>query len=252
MRRAFSLVELLVVIAILSVLIALAMPAISGARLSARRSVCAANLRAIGQGSAVYASEWNDSLPLVGGDAATIYWFWDITLGTGDALSNSTEKVTRGNPQSVRRMFYCPANPVQNDNDLWDYPNTEHPRIRVIGYGWLGARVGATPLGIIAPDLRPPPAPAIEFHEHWSKTKNPLNTELAFDAIISQHSQFTDIVGGSPLHHCTSHMQNNMPSGQNTLYFDGHVNWNSWSGPINATALVCGGNNPPAFWIANP
>jgi len=44
-RRAFTLVELLVVMAIIGILVALLVPAVSGARESSRRTHCSANLR---------------------------------------------------------------------------------------------------------------------------------------------------------------------------------------------------------------
>jgi prepilin-type N-terminal cleavage/methylation domain-containing protein len=64
-RRGFTLIELLVVVAIIALLIAILLPSLGKARELSNRSVCAANVRGIGQSMAVYAKDNNDQYPIV-------------------------------------------------------------------------------------------------------------------------------------------------------------------------------------------
>lgn len=62
-RYGFTLIELLVVVAIIALLIAILLPSLSGARRSAQRAACAANLRGIGTAVAMWAQENDDLTP---------------------------------------------------------------------------------------------------------------------------------------------------------------------------------------------
>jgi prepilin-type N-terminal cleavage/methylation domain-containing protein len=61
--KAFTLIELLVVVAIIALLISILLPALSRARETAKRAVCRANLRGIGQGEHIYANDNQDWFP---------------------------------------------------------------------------------------------------------------------------------------------------------------------------------------------
>lgn len=61
--RAFTLLELLVVISVIGVLVGISLPALRGARRSAQRVACVANLKGIGAGLQVYLNTHDQILP---------------------------------------------------------------------------------------------------------------------------------------------------------------------------------------------
>jgi prepilin-type N-terminal cleavage/methylation domain-containing protein len=70
--KAFTLIELLVVVAIIALLISILLPALSRARETAKRAVCRANLRGIGQGEHIYANDNQDFFPQTLYDPASV------------------------------------------------------------------------------------------------------------------------------------------------------------------------------------
>ncbi len=76
--RAFTLIELLVVVAIIVVLMALMMPALSRAREQSKTTVCASNMRQIGIGIRIYASEYDNFI--------VPYYTMSNKASTGSAL----------------------------------------------------------------------------------------------------------------------------------------------------------------------
>ena len=60
----FTLIELLVVVAIVALLVGMLVPTLSRARLVAKSTVCAANLRALGSAAAQYRCEFDDYVPV--------------------------------------------------------------------------------------------------------------------------------------------------------------------------------------------
>jgi len=76
MQRGFTLIELLVVVAIIAVLVALLLPALNQAREQAKQVICGSQLRELGKGELMYASDYKGWLT-VRDDAPHL---WDCGL----------------------------------------------------------------------------------------------------------------------------------------------------------------------------
>jgi prepilin-type N-terminal cleavage/methylation domain-containing protein len=120
-RQAFTLIELLVVVAIIAVLIAILLPSLGKAREQAKRSACLANMHAMSNALAVYASSNSDVLPpqaigfnknngtinpstMVSGTFNFTPNLWRYHNNNGLILLNTTSIMP------TIKAFYCPAN----------------------------------------------------------------------------------------------------------------------------------------------
>jgi len=242
--RGFTLIELLVVIAIIAILASLLLPALSRAKGKAQIVKCANNLKQFYLACHIYADDYNDRLPdNANPNGDTAYWPWDIREAACDKLMKSG---------MVRHTFYCPANPKQDDNDLWNWttnPKTPGTGYRVLGYAMTFKNTANLSTTNINPLLSVPPTFKIAGQEI---TPSLSDRELLADATISVSNVTSDrtrnvynkVVGGWKYPHQTAHLDSGgkLPSGGNIAFLDGHVGWRKFA-QMNVRTL-----GSPYFW----
>lgn len=134
MRRrnnAFTLVELLVVIGIIAVLIALLLPALGRARESAKDAACMSNLRQIGQGYILYATDNRGWFPVSQyttnfyGTKAWFRGYYQTEWARQQNFSSTSPRAANYNRPAATFLagkfvtpgiFFCPNNTPQGAN----------------------------------------------------------------------------------------------------------------------------------------
>jgi len=211
--RAFTLIELLVVVAIIALLIAILLPSLGRARQKAKDATCKANLHSHGTAIATYAAEWAGKLPNEDPNVGGGLIFWDITVEMTDKQLATTGLDGKG--QTVRKIYYCPLNPDQNQPQYWDYTGGTY---RVVGYYFLNNRKNTS-------------IQALQMPKYAKTTTTPHGVsddqELVTDVVMSKVTGPTwtgFALGGGPSF-STSHMKGSQPDGSNMLFVDSHVEW---------------------------
>ena len=242
-RAGFTLIELLVVIAIIAILAAMLLPALSRAKEKAIRIRCTSNLKQLGVACYIYAGDNSDKL-FAYTQGTTAYWPWDVPEYPlmKNMLANGC----------VRGTLYCPANPEQNNDTLWNWTVSGNDGYRVTGYAFTFPNTPALLSTNWNYKLTPQP---IQYGTLTFPAPSPSDRPMIADVTISEPGQnspvpayqtgynWTKINGGWP-NHRTSHLNKASPMGGNIVMLDGHAEWRKFKFPM----LPRTDGSSPTFW----
>jgi prepilin-type N-terminal cleavage/methylation domain-containing protein len=238
-HKAFTLIELLVVISIIALLVGILLPALGAARRTARKAVCANNLKQVGLIWEMYANDHEGFYPSSG---------WPenhpLKLGNWTRLRDTTrDEFEEGNYGTQSgQVFYCPFYEDATGRDWrsdWENPETDsNPRTHFISYAiYTGTTHNAALMneqrrtnqwnGPIDLDLDlPPPVRNDEIET--------ADSPLAFDDV----TEWNGFDFSASLHRS----RDTEPEGANSVYGDGHVTWRSFG-----EMIIISQSTTPAF-----
>jgi prepilin-type N-terminal cleavage/methylation domain-containing protein/prepilin-type processing-associated H-X9-DG protein len=232
--RGFTLIELLVVIAIIALLISILLPSLSRARELSKRTVCASNLRGIGQAMYIYAQDDPQVFPAVG---------IVRTQNDGDMKVCGEQQMTAANQN-------CGGPNNANADRITEPPTTGTPSPTVDMWTVVRAN-NTTPKQFICPSTTDVPDPAqdtaayydflcpanlsysYQYQHDPDRRLVGTSSEPNFPFMADANPYLKGGVSGTLLNPQTDRVQSTRGNsvnhtnreGENVLYQDGHVSF---------------------------